>query len=172
MGCDIHGFLEIESESTPGEFSHLGHGYWIPRTSGINAALGAFPERFTSLYPPRGIPPGLSIAGITQLFRRIVKHCEALDHRGENFVLPWEVGKAEVLQLADQPNAYGKEGYILLEDLYQLTWLTLPEIEQSLTHAGLKISTLSPEFQFHLATMRSAESFLGRKTRFVFWFSW
>ena len=170
MGCDIHAFIEIES-GVAGEFDSLCYVEWsLPRHYELFAALAGVRGEAKPLFPPRGIPNGLGVFGFSQCYRQIVCHTDALGYRGSNFVLPYEVGKAEVFpdSVSERWGA-SKLGYILAT-MEVPSWLSLSELLSAVEHAGIRISELSVEYQFLIAVMSSAENLFVRTSRIVFWF--
>jgi hypothetical protein len=170
MGCDIHAFVEIES-GVAGEFDSLFYVEWgLPRHYEVFAALAGVRCEAKPLFPPRGIPSGLGAFGFRACYRQIVCHTDALGYRGSNFVLPYEVGKAEVFP-ASVSERWGvsKLGYILAT-MEVPSWLSLSELVAAVEHAGIRISELSVEYQFLISVMSNAEKLLSRMSRIVFWF--
>lgn len=171
MGCDIHAFLEIES-GTAGEYDSLYEvQFHLPRHYELFAALAGVRGELKPLYPPRGIPTGLGVYGFHVCYRQVVCHTDALGYRGSNFVLPYEVGRAQIL-----PGSIGerwgasKLGYVINNAMEAPTWLLLSELEAVTEYAGLHADELPAEYRFLLSTMAAAEATFGRRTRIVLWF--
>jgi len=172
MGYDLHGFLEIEAP-TPGEFDSLYDvNLLFPRHYTLFGALAGVTGDVKPLFPRRGVPSGLSCHGFYRCYRPIVDHADALDYRNENFVLPWEVGDADVLPAKEAKWGSSKLGYVFGPPIETFSWLSLAEMRQAIAHAGIDIDALPVEYRFLLKTMENAALIFGRCSRFVFWFSY
>lgn len=176
MGCDIHLFLEI---SVGAEYSPLSSGeFYIPRDYALFAALAGVRAEpgFRPLIEGRGFPGDASVAAFTGYYRPVLSFDEAKRLRMQGFVTPEEVA-AEHLKNVDRVASDARKdipvprGWVSDPDYHHAGWLLLQEIDQCVTHAELKESALTPEFQVARNALRTLEeAYENSVTRIVFWF--
>lgn len=172
MGCDIHGFVEIESKGNSCEFDSLFQPDSLPRYSFLFGALAGVRDNVQPLFKPRGIPDELGIVGFNEFYLPVIEHCEALEYgqAGTRFVLKWDVGGREILSKPSRRWALHDVGYVIDERAEVPSWLWLSELKSAIAHAGIDLEVLQPEYRWLIASMESAEQLFERQTRFVFYF--
>jgi len=178
MGTDIRAFVEVESSTaTSTTFTSLFRPA-LYRNSVVFAALGHphLATDFTPLFPLRGLPQNLGNEAFFECYKPIVQYNEALDWRGHDFILNYEVGRSTVFQDPQRDGRpLSKLGYVLHPHFELASWLTLSEIHMAIQHAGISFGEAVQndnytEHAFLFDTMANAERYFGHKTRLVFGF--
>jgi len=171
MGCDIHAMLEVEGESPVAfAFNAIFAGQAsLPRNLAVFGALAGVRSTVPPLYPPRGIPDNVSEESFEEYYLFVINEADAEMYRGYGYVTRDEAPirgrvywKTSGLQ--------SRFGYVADPDWHTPSWLFLSEIHEALAHAKLTAEDLMPEYRIVLDALASAERWLGRRARLVFWF--
>jgi len=195
MGTDIHAFIEYSNEPTfsglSGEPAYLFAGFQLIRDYRLFDALGdgrssqltADHASKPALYPPRGIPPDVSIMVARKYYRLIADsdiphpsfwprdHCISSKEADERIQQ-----SKEVVATVQQTIFYGTTAprswsVIPRLHVFNPSWLFHHEIEEALQHADISSSEIGWDFRAVLTCLETVERDCGpMRVRLVFWF--
>lgn len=188
MGTDIHAFVEVDS----GGDEPFGDGadircfnrgeFFVPNDYDLLNALGdgrsrsLDPEevRRWALIPPRGLPSNTSPAVLDRYYHPVLGAGEQPDP-----VLSfWPNLPPVSREITDRwvgagwsHLAPGSSVRVSHPDWHTPSWLLLTEVYAALSHFGIVVEGLAPEFRVVLRVMEEFEALLGSgRTRLVFWY--
>ena len=168
MGCDIHAFIEFLKWDS----------YWslasgplnIPRDDELFAALALGPGGITDdlLYPPRGLPGGLSSDARDYFYSPA---SEVRQFMEENYSDEEEFSSEEYAAAVGEAarREFLDSGLLPAPELHSHSWLNLSELNEILSRGQLTRDRLSPEFRALLAAMEQLAQTYG-EVRLVFCF--
>lgn len=197
MGTDIHSFVEYADDSGRGVFSGRpeepawlfgkftllrDYSLFDALGDGRNAQMAPQDVGKRSLFPPRGVPPDMSVEAAWEYYDLVVETCapHALFWPSHGCV---SVGQAQervrqgarlgsVVQTMQFGAILPRTWRVIPKECWHTaSWLTLPEIHQSLEHYRLPLTKLCWDFQALLKCLTVIEAQIGQgQTRLVFWF--
>lgn len=197
MGTDIHTYVEYADgqerrpfSGRPEEPAWLFGQFSLLRDYALFDALGdgrssqMAPEEVgeRSLYPPRGIPPDLSLEAAWEFYNLLAEDqtphpgfwprhgCVSAAEAEERERRGAPLGK--VVQTIHYGTTRPRTWQVVAKEYWHTpSWLFLREIHQSLEHQRLPLAELLWDFRVLLNCLSSIEEQIGREqVRLVFWF--
>lgn len=200
MGTEVHAFVEVdyatagESFGETAEIRCFNRGeFFVWNVYELFDALGNgrsrhFPPETVgrwALFPPRGLPANVSEGVVVRYSHPVATENADIGAYSESHGMPGlppvTAAEAERWVAAGWSHYYTPPAprfslasvprRVSHPEWRNPSWLSLPEVYQSLAHFGLEVTHLSVEVEAILGVMESFERRLGSgRSRLVFWF--
>lgn len=168
MGVSFYAVIEYKQFDNYFSFAEVD----IPQNDKLILAVvfGSNNETNEKLFPTRGIPPDCSLK-VGNLFFTVVETVQ-------DYLTEFKDDNEEEISIDEYVKASGdwavkqyKANKLLpLPELYESSWLSFSELQESLTHEKISISELSASFRAALVAMESLSlDFGAENVRLVFW---
>ena len=165
MATDIHLFIEHRSAGgseyvslTDGEFN-------LPRVQYVFAALAGLRSEKPPLIAPRGFPDDASVEAHREYYDRVSEEGQHED--GSWHIVKRADAQRQVERGLSHRKAWRNIDLVSDPDAHHASWLSGPELDAVLEHAGIVTERLPREYRIVISALRLLADAGGRV---VFWF--